>query len=154
MQTRVTTSVNMLSHTTCVVNNAFRFLTQCCGETQHLFLVIAATRLRSDRDRGHASESASADLGIARRWREAAIHLHRESPGLQPQDRQTRARNPPLGRPHRVHRSEQNWDLPAGGNVNAMMDLLQFHHRSNETVANSRRHLGNSKQIHHVPIDM
>ena len=63
-------------------------------------------------------ESASADLGIARRWRKAAIHLHRKSLGLQPQDRQTRARNAPLGRPHRVYRSEQNWDLPAGGKGN------------------------------------
>ena len=43
MQTRVTTSADMLRHTTRVVNNAFRFLTQRCGEIQHLFLVIAAS---------------------------------------------------------------------------------------------------------------
>ncbi len=50
--------------------------------------------------------------------------------------------------PQRVHRSEQDWDLPASGNVNAILDLLQFHHRSFEPVANRRRHIDNSKQLH------
>ena len=40
------------------------------------------SRLRYDRDRRHASETASADLGIAGRRREASLHLHRESLGV------------------------------------------------------------------------
>jgi hypothetical protein len=33
-----------------------------------------------------------------------------------------------LERTHRVHRSKQNWDLPAGWYVNVILELLQFHH--------------------------
>ena len=45
-------------------------------------------------------------------------------------------------------RSKQNWDLPASGNVNAMLDLLQFRHLSFEPVDDIRSRLGNSKQIY------
>ena len=45
-------------------------------------------------------------------------------------------------------RSKQNWDLPASGNVNAMLDLLQFCHLSFEPVDDIRSRLGNSKQIY------
>ena len=84
------------------------------------------SRLRSDRDRGHASESASADLGIAGRWREAALHLHRDPLGVQPQDREARARNPPLGRKDRVHRSKQNRNVSVGGRVKRPSDDRPF----------------------------
>ena len=84
------------------------------------------SRLRSDRDRGHASESASADLGIAGRRREASLHLHRDPLGVQPQDSEERARNPPLGRKDRVHRSQQNRNVSVSGRVNAILEVLQF----------------------------